>query len=161
MYAGWAVCGASLGFLPFNAVRPSIFLGDVGSYFLGFWLAGLALLVIEAGAPAVAVLGPFLAYLLDTSVTLLLRAHRGERLMEAHREHTYQKLVQAGWSHLSVAVLCAVVSGLCSLIMYSVLDSSSGVIAAALAGCLLLVTAYLALPSWVARNGASTNEAPA
>ena len=54
-WPGWAVCGASLGFLPFNAVRARIFLGDVGSYFLGFWLAGLALLVVDAGAPAIVV----------------------------------------------------------------------------------------------------------
>jgi UDP-GlcNAc:undecaprenyl-phosphate/decaprenyl-phosphate GlcNAc-1-phosphate transferase len=159
--AGWAVSGAALGFLPFNAVRAFIFLGDVGSYFLGFWLAGLGLLVVEAGAPALVVLGPFLLYLLDTSATLLRRARRRQPLMEAHREHTYQRLVQAGWSHLSVAVLCAAVSGLCSLIMYSVLDSSSEVIAVALAGCLMLVTAYLALPSLIQRYDASTSEAQA
>jgi UDP-GlcNAc:undecaprenyl-phosphate/decaprenyl-phosphate GlcNAc-1-phosphate transferase len=159
--AGWAVCGAALGFLPFNAVRSFIFLGDVGSYFLGFWLAGLGLLVVDAGAPALVVLAPFLLYLLDTSVTLLRRARRRQPLMEAHREHTYQRLVQAGWSHLSVAVLCGVVSATCCVIMYAAVDSSSTVIAAALGGCLALVLAYLALPSLMQRYDASTSEARA
>ena len=150
--AGWAVCGASIGFLPFNAVRARIFLGDVGSYFLGFWLAGLALLVVDAGAPVIVVLGPFLLYLLDTSTVLVRRARRGERLTEAHREHAYQLLHQAGWSHLAVSALCAAVAGVCALIMYAVLDASWDVQVAGLVGSLVVVAGYLALPSLVRRR---------
>ena len=154
--AGLAVCGASLGFLPFNAVRPKIFLGDVGSYFLGFWLAALALLLVDDGAPVVVVVAPFLLYLADTSTVLIRRARRGERLMDAHREHAYQRLTQAGWSHLAVTLLCAAVSGAAAIIMYLVLDSPLGVQLLALVGCLVLVVGYLALPEQVRRGGART-----
>jgi UDP-GlcNAc:undecaprenyl-phosphate/decaprenyl-phosphate GlcNAc-1-phosphate transferase len=147
--AGWAVCGASVGFLPFNAIRTRIFLGDVGSYFLGFWLAGLALLVVDAGAPVMVVVGPFLLYLLDTSTVLVRRARRRERLTEPHREHAYQRLVQAGWSHPVVAGLCAAVSAACGAIMYVVRDASTAAQFFALAGCVGLVVGYLALPSMV------------
>lgn len=150
--AGLAVCGASLGFLPFNAVRPKIFLGDVGSYFLGFWLAALALLLVDDGAPVVVVVAPFLLYLADTSTVLVRRARRGERLMDAHREHAYQRLNQAGWSHLAVTLLCAAVSGVAAIIMYLVIDSSLVVQVLALLGSLALVVGYLALPEQVRRG---------
>jgi UDP-GlcNAc:undecaprenyl-phosphate/decaprenyl-phosphate GlcNAc-1-phosphate transferase len=150
--AGLAVCGAALGFLPFNAIRPKIFLGDVGSYFLGFWLAALALLLVDDGAPVVVVAAPFLLYLADTSTVLVRRARRGERLMDAHREHAYQRLTQAGWSHLAVAGLCAAVSGVAAIIMYAVIDSSPWLQVLALLGCVVLVIGYLALPERVGRS---------
>jgi UDP-N-acetylmuramyl pentapeptide phosphotransferase/UDP-N-acetylglucosamine-1-phosphate transferase len=153
--AGLAVCGASLGFLPFNAIRARIFLGDVGSYFLGFWLAGLALLVVDAGVAAAVVVGPFLLYLMDTSVVIVRRARRGARLTEAHREHAYQRLTQVGWSHLAVASLCAVVSGLCALIMYALIDSAVGLQVVGLGVCAVVVTGYLALPGLLERRGNS------
>jgi UDP-N-acetylmuramyl pentapeptide phosphotransferase/UDP-N-acetylglucosamine-1-phosphate transferase len=153
--AGLAVCGASLGFLPFNAIRARIFLGDVGSYFLGFWLAGLALLVVDAGVAAAVVAGPFLLYLMDTSVVIVRRARRGDRLTEAHREHAYQRLTQAGWSHLAVASLCAVVSGLCALIMYALIDSAVGFQVVGLGVCAVVVIGYLALPGLLERRGNS------
>jgi UDP-N-acetylmuramyl pentapeptide phosphotransferase/UDP-N-acetylglucosamine-1-phosphate transferase len=159
--AGWAVCGASLGFLPFNAVHARVFLGDVGSYFLGFWLAGLALLVVDAGVPAVVVVGPFLLYLFDTATVLVWRARRGESLMEAHREHAYQRLVQLGWSHVAVSSLCAVVSAVCAVIMYSVIDASPRMQLVALAGCCALVTGYLLLPGALSRRVERQPEAAA
>jgi UDP-N-acetylmuramyl pentapeptide phosphotransferase/UDP-N-acetylglucosamine-1-phosphate transferase len=151
--AGLAVCGASLGFLPYNAVRSRIFLGDVGSYFLGFWLAGLALLVVDAGVAAVVVAGPFLLYLMDTSVVIVRRARRGDRLTEAHREHAYQRLTQAGWSHLTVASVCAAVSGLCALIMFALIDSAVGLQVVGLGVCAVIVVGYLALPGLLERRG--------
>lgn len=153
--AGLAVCGAALGFLPFNAVRPRIFLGDVGSYFLGFWLAGLALLVVDAGVAPAVVLGPFLLYLLDTSVVIVRRARRGERLTEAHREHAYQRLTQAGWSHVAVASLCAAVSAICALITFVLIDSAVGLQMVGLAVCVVIVVGYLVLPGLLERRSDS------
>ena len=151
--AGWAVAGASLGFLPFNAVRGRIFLGDVGSYFLGFWLAGLALLIADRGVSVVVVVAPFVLYVLETSSVLFRRARRGEPLMVAHREHAYQRLVALGWRHLSVAFLSASVSAVSAAIMYAAMDASSFVQAAALGACVALVVAYLSLPTIVERTG--------
>lgn len=150
--AGLAVCGASLGFLPFNAVKPRIFLGDVGSYFLGFWLAGLALLTVDAGVSPVVVAGPFLLYFLDTSTVIVRRARRGERLTEAHREHAYQRLTQAGWSHLAVASLCAAVSGVCALVMFVLIDETIGLQLAGLAVCTVIVVGYVNFPGVIERR---------
>lgn len=95
------VAGSCLGFLPHNFPRARMFMGDVGSAPLGFVLAALA--VAEGAAFGwsvfVALLLLHLNYVLDTSLTLLRRLFRGDRVYEAHKEHFYQRLVRAGKSH--------------------------------------------------------------
>jgi UDP-N-acetylmuramyl pentapeptide phosphotransferase/UDP-N-acetylglucosamine-1-phosphate transferase len=102
-----AVSGVALGFLPHNFPRATMFMGDVGSAPLGFVLAALAAAVIcTAGSMAmVPLILLHLNYLLDTGITLVRRILRGERFYEAHREHFYQRLVQAGRSHSEVTGL--------------------------------------------------------
>jgi UDP-GlcNAc:undecaprenyl-phosphate/decaprenyl-phosphate GlcNAc-1-phosphate transferase len=154
MLAGLAVTGASIGFLPYNAVRARVFLGDVGSYFLGVWLSGLALLLVDAGAPVAIVATPFVLYMGDTAWTLLCRARRGESLTQAHREHTYQRLVQLGYSHVTVAALCAVVVAVPSGVALLLLDRRAVLQYGVLLLALVSVAAYLALPSLVSRSSA-------
>lgn len=99
-----AVAGAAAGFLPYNWSRASIFLGDVGSYFLGYTLATLPLAASTALRPR-AVLFVALSlwlFLADAASTLARRAGRGARWYEAHREHLYQQLALR-WGHSRVA----------------------------------------------------------
>ena len=114
------VQAAVLSFLAVNVFWGRIFLGDAGSLSLGFFIAGLGLLPGADGGqfwlmPLVAV--PLIA---DVAFTLVRRALRGVDLMEAHREHVYQRLKLAGWSHqasaLSVLVSILMAMGLSTLI---------------------------------------------
>jgi UDP-N-acetylmuramyl pentapeptide phosphotransferase/UDP-N-acetylglucosamine-1-phosphate transferase len=101
---GGALAGAALGFLPFNWSPASLFLGDVGSYFLGFCLAALPLVAPTSSRPG-AVLFVALSlwlFLADAAWTLGRRAVRGARWYEAHREHLYQALALR-WGHGAVA----------------------------------------------------------
>jgi len=146
---GAIVAGAALGFAPFNLHRARMFLGDVGSYFLGAWLAGVAVLALRAGLPPEAVLAPLALYAADTGFTLVRRVLRGERWYLPHRDHAYQRLGRAGWTHLQASALVAVgiaVSGLLGAV--SLGDSVPGRIAAdvAIAG---VVGAYLVSPRWL------------
>jgi Fuc2NAc and GlcNAc transferase len=94
------VAGAAIGFLPWNWQRARIFMGDVGSGFLGFVLATLALASENGGAmPALAWLLLLGVFFTDATVTLVRRALRRERWYAAHREHAYQRATRAGWSH--------------------------------------------------------------
>ena len=147
-----ALTGASVAFLPFNAPVARTFLGDVGSYFIGFWLAFSAFALVDAGVSPAVVVAPFLLYLADTSTTLVRRARRGEPLMVAHRDHTYQRLTRHGWGHVAVASLCAVMSASCSVIMLLASDSNSGWQIFGLGTCLVLVAGYLVLPGAIARS---------
>ena len=98
---------ALLGFLIFNTPRARLFLGDVGSQFIGFTLAVLATLVGRdtGGGMATWLLPLIMAPLLiDVAYTLVRRARAGERLTEAHRGHLYQILYRVGWPHPAVAL---------------------------------------------------------
>jgi UDP-N-acetylmuramyl pentapeptide phosphotransferase/UDP-N-acetylglucosamine-1-phosphate transferase len=99
-----AVAGAACGFLTLNWHPARVFLGDAGSVPLGFGAAAIGLHGAMAGdwpaaLPAIA----FLPFVTDASVTLALRAMRGARLAEPHREHLYQRLALAGHGHRWVA----------------------------------------------------------
>ncbi|HJV08457.1 MAG TPA: hypothetical protein VJ653_02220, partial [Acidimicrobiales bacterium] len=55
---GAIIAGAALGFAPFNLPKARMFLGDMGSYFIGAWLATVAVLGLRAGVAPEAVLAP-------------------------------------------------------------------------------------------------------
>ena len=85
-----ALCGALLGFAPFNRPVAKIFLGDVGSLPIGL-LLGWCLLQLAWHQQFVAALLLPLYYLADATITLLRRMARGEPFWAAHRSHFYQR----------------------------------------------------------------------
>jgi Fuc2NAc and GlcNAc transferase len=105
---GTAQAAACLGFLPHNWSPATIFMGDVGSAFLGFLIAAAPLAApATAHSPHGLLVLPFLVwpFLFDTILTFVRRALRGENVMAAHRTHLYQRLTRAGWTHGRVATL--------------------------------------------------------
>jgi UDP-N-acetylmuramyl pentapeptide phosphotransferase/UDP-N-acetylglucosamine-1-phosphate transferase len=91
-----------IGFIVFNYPRATIFLGDVGSLPIGLIGGVLLLELAQRGAFAAAIMLP-LYHFTDATWTLLLRLRRGEKVWEAHRQHAYQRAVDAGWSHKQVS----------------------------------------------------------
>lgn len=102
---GAALAAASLGFLPFNFPAARAFLGDVGSYFLGAWIALLAYLAAINGVHLAAVAAPLVLYLVDVGFTLVTRLLRGEQWHAAHRDHTYQRLAAGGLGHTATTLM--------------------------------------------------------
>jgi UDP-N-acetylmuramyl pentapeptide phosphotransferase/UDP-N-acetylglucosamine-1-phosphate transferase len=141
--AGAAVAASALAFLPWNAVRARVFLGDVGSYGLGAALAVLAARAVMRGIPPEAVLGPVALYLADTAWTLQRRIRAREHWLEPHRTHIYQQWCDAGWSHQRVTVIAAAGTVLLCVLGAISLSGHPGLrIAADVAGIGVLV-AYL------------------
>jgi Fuc2NAc and GlcNAc transferase len=98
-----ALSGATIGFLIWNWPPARIFMGDVGSGFLGFILAALGLAASRSGVTPIEVwviLGG--VFLVDSSATLLRRIVRGDRWLEAHRTHAYQHLARRWHGHRPV-----------------------------------------------------------
>lgn len=103
-----SIAGGLLGFLMHNTPPARVFMGDVGSIWLGFTFAGMAVL----GAPRsgerlslgfwVLLFGVFL---LDSGLTLGRRVLQGEPVLQAHRTHYYQRLLRVGWGHRRVSGL--------------------------------------------------------
>jgi Fuc2NAc and GlcNAc transferase len=119
------IAAASLGFLVHNWTPSHIFMGDVGSAFLGFTFASLPLMARTSVTkspdllPIAAVLFVWF-FLFDSMVTIVRRAIRGEKIWIAHREHLFQRLVSSGFSHRSVTILYGVLS---AILIISVLVS--------------------------------------
>jgi UDP-N-acetylmuramyl pentapeptide phosphotransferase/UDP-N-acetylglucosamine-1-phosphate transferase len=145
-YGGIAIAAALLGFLPFNFPWARIFLGDVGSYSIGAWLAMLAVIGLRADLPPEAVFAPLALYLADTASTLVRRTTRGDKLFEPHREHTYQRLVDGGWgqSVMSLVVFACVLA--CSA--FGSLSLADSLVPRVLGdvGIMVVVVGYLLLP---------------
>jgi UDP-N-acetylmuramyl pentapeptide phosphotransferase/UDP-N-acetylglucosamine-1-phosphate transferase len=91
------LCGALLGFAPFNRPIAKVFLGDVGSLPIGLLLGWCLLHVAWHGHVIAAVLLP-LYYLVDSTWTLLRRMLRGEPFWAAHRSHFYQRATENGFT---------------------------------------------------------------
>lgn len=117
-----AFAGACLGFLPFNVPRARIFLGDVGSGALGYVVATLVAWTVflpHAGWRAAAMLLPLSAFLIDASLTLLMRIFGRQRWWLPHTEHAYQHwarrrqghgvvtLAYAGWTVAMILFMLA------------------------------------------------------
>jgi UDP-N-acetylmuramyl pentapeptide phosphotransferase/UDP-N-acetylglucosamine-1-phosphate transferase len=92
-----ALCGAMLGFAPFNRPVAKVFLGDVGSLPIGL-LLGWCLLQLAWHQHIVAALLLPLYYLVDATLTLLRRIARGEPFWAAHRTHFYQRATDKGFA---------------------------------------------------------------
>jgi Fuc2NAc and GlcNAc transferase len=104
------LAAGSTGFLLHNWPPARVFMGDVGSVFLGYSFAVLPLLAIRADGPlasASPVVGllPVWPFIFDTAFTFVRRLRRGENVLEAHRTHLYQRLLISGRSHRFVMFL--------------------------------------------------------
>jgi glycosyltransferase WbpL len=96
---------ACVGFLVWNWPPARIFMGDVGSGYLGYVIAVLALAATRDDPVALwvwLILGG--GFFVDATVTLVRRLVRGDRVHKAHRSHAYQWLARRWGSHRRVTV---------------------------------------------------------
>ena len=112
-----ALAGAVLGFLVYNFNPASIFLGDSGSLFIGFMLAGLGLLSSQKSQTIVAVAIPVVSLglpVLDTTLAIVRRFLRGQPIFSPDRGHIHHRLLSLGHSPREVALLlygaCAILA---------------------------------------------------
>jgi UDP-GlcNAc:undecaprenyl-phosphate/decaprenyl-phosphate GlcNAc-1-phosphate transferase len=107
-----AFCGAVVAFLFFNFNPASIFMGDCGSLFLGFFLGGLTLVSSQSEGlrrNMLAVLAvPVLLLLIpivDTTLVTLTRKLHGRPVSQGGRDHTSHRLVALGLSERRAALV--------------------------------------------------------
>jgi len=100
------VGSSCLGFLRWNWSPASIFMGDVGSGYLGYVISVLGLTAMVDNPAAIyawLILGG--VFFADASVTLLVRLRHGEKVYEAHNVHAYQCLARKWKSHKKVSLM--------------------------------------------------------
>ena len=110
LLGGFLAAGA-LGFLRWNWHPAKVFMGDVGSIPLGFLIGWLLLNMAGDGQWAVAMILPAY-YVADATITLIVRAFKGEKIWHAHRQHFYQQAIQRGLSHANVTIMVAFLGAL-------------------------------------------------
>lgn len=143
---------AVAGFLILNWPPASIFMGDVGSGFLGGMLAALVLMASRFGWPyAAATLILLTAFLCDATVTLIRRMLRGQKVWQAHRSHAYQRLARRWHSHRRVTVTVLFLNLLFLLplalaVVTRMLDPFAGIFAAWVPVTGLVILAGAGLP---------------
>ncbi|MGB3535400.1 MAG: MraY family glycosyltransferase [Microcoleaceae cyanobacterium] len=104
-----ALAGGALGFLRYNFNPAQIFMGDGGSYFLGFTLAGVGVIGLVKTTVVTSILLPYLILavpILDMSAVILDRLRNGKSPFIADKRHLHHRLLQAGLSQrLTVMVI--------------------------------------------------------
>lgn len=102
--SSWAISGAIFGFLVLNWSPARVFMGDVGSTYIGAVFSGL-ILQDNSYPNMVGTLLVGFPIFGDAFVCVLRRFICGEAIFKAHRKHLFQRLNQAGWNHRKVASL--------------------------------------------------------
>tara|TARA_R110000868_G_scaffold218576_1_gene468914 strand:+ start:63067 stop:64044 length:978 start_codon:yes stop_codon:yes gene_type:complete len=98
------IIGCMVGFLRFNWHPARIFMGDVGSTYLGFVLGGLFIYNLQFNFVGEIWVGLIITsvFVVDATFTLIKRAFNGKKPWQAHKEHFYQRAVLVGMSHEDV-----------------------------------------------------------
>jgi Fuc2NAc and GlcNAc transferase len=142
----FALCAVLLGFLCLNWPKASIFMGDVGSGFLGFLIAVMALMgYVYYNISLFYWLILYSVFVWDATVTLLCRIYAKHPITAAHKYHAYQRLHQLTGSHKPVLWTVITYNTLFSI---GVLASFYGYVSLLWVGigaCLLLIGGYAVL----------------
>jgi Fuc2NAc and GlcNAc transferase len=139
------ISASVLGFLAWNWPLAKIFMGDSGSGFLGFCLGSIAWSsVVERRLSAWVWFILMGVFIVDATVTLVRRWHRGARVTDAHRSHAYQRLSRKYGSHkrVTIGVLCINLFWLDPLAYAAVRRPALGAMLAAIAWLPLVLLAY-------------------
>jgi len=114
-----ALCGTALGFLRYNFNPASIFLGDSGSYFLGFTLAAAAVIGVFKTTLVVALIVPILILgvpIFDTTFAILRRLKNKKNPFSADNKHIHHLLLRAGLNQkeavISIYLACFILSAI-------------------------------------------------
>ncbi len=113
-----SLAGAALGFLFYNFNPARIFMGDSGSMFLGFMLAGISVIGAVKCAATIALIVPILALglpIMDTTFAIVRRYRGGVPIFKPDKGHLHHRLLGLGFTQRQAVLLMYVISALLGL----------------------------------------------
>lgn len=113
-----ALAGASVGFLFYNSNPARIFMGDSGSMFLGFMLAGISVIGAVKSTATIALIVPILALglpILDTAFAIVRRYRGGRPIFQPDKGHLHHRLLSLGFTQRQAVFLMYVISAMLGL----------------------------------------------
>jgi len=152
-----AVCGACVGFLPYNKFPAKMFIGDSGAMFLGYILATMSILGLFKFYAVVSFAVPFLILglpIFESVTSILRRVLRGKNPMKGDRGHIHHRLIDMGLSQKQAVAILYVASAILGLA--AVVLATSGELRAILLIVSGVVAAVVAL--WVYSSRHKTQE---
>lgn len=113
-----ALAGAAVGFLKYNFHPARIFMGDTGSMFLGFMLAGISVTGAVKSVATIALIVPIFALglpILDTTFAIVRRLRGGVPIFKPDKGHLHHRLLGVGFTQCQAVLLMYVISALFGL----------------------------------------------
>lgn len=153
-----ALAGAILGFLRYNFNPATIFMGDGGSYFLGYMLATMSVIGSIKSHATVALLIPVIALgvpLIDTMWTTVRRFVVGKGIFQPDRHHLHHRLLAMGFNQRHAVLLLygvSILMGAVALLLVNVRDERAGLILLVLAVLVILGIRRLGYLDYIRRD---------
>lgn len=152
------VCGALLGFLWHNRPPARIFMGDGGSYLVGFLVAVAMLMATYAGASSTeyrphAILAPLCAMavpMYDMATVLWIRIREGRSPFKGDKSHFSHRLTDLGLSRVRAVLTIHLVTGTCGLaaILLTHVSIWQAIMVIGIVACMLLLVIILESTGW-------------
>ena len=142
------VCVPLLAFLVHNWSPARVFMGDVGSTFLGFTFGALAVIQVPGVLRSTnffVLIILMMPVLFDATFTLLVRLLKGEKWYMPHREHIFQRLVACGYSHAYISFMYGMLTICMGMLLVL---ANSGLLRGIYGACLFMIP-YVLLYAWV------------
>ncbi len=142
-----SLVAALFAFVTYNCHPARLFMGDVGSTFLGFTFSCLAISQLN-NVPRLLNFSAFLLlmlpFLFDTTFTIICRLLKGKVVHQPHRDFLFHRLVKAGHSHTTVSLVYTLVTLYNATLLIAIYFESIGIVV----GLPLIILPYLSLYSW-------------
>lgn len=123
-----ALAGSAIGFLFYNSNPAKIFMGDSGSMFFGFMLAGISVIGSMKSTATITLVVPIFALgvpILDTTFAIVRRWLGGQPIFKPDKGHLHHRLLRRGYSQRQAVFLMYVVSALLGLSAIALTEVSS------------------------------------
>lgn len=136
-----ALAGSAMGFLHYNFNPARIFMGDTGSMFLGFILAGISVIGAVKCAATIALIVPILALgvpIMDTTFAIIRRYRGGVPIFKPDKGHLHHRLLDLGFTQRQAVLLMYFISALLGLSAV-VLNEVSGSMSIVIVICVLVL----------------------
>ena len=149
-----SVCGSLLGFLWHNRPPAKIFMGDGGSYLIGFLIAVSMLMATFASEPRPhAVFAPLCVMAIpmyDMATVLWIRIREGRSIFVGDRSHFSHRLVELGLSRTQAVLTIHLVTATCGLAALLLVHVTvlQAVAVLGIVGCMLLLVVILESTGW-------------
>jgi len=150
-----AVSGAALGFLPFNFNPARIFMGDTGSLFLGYILAGIAIRGLFKGPAAITIVVPVLALgvpIFDAFCAIIRRRQNGKSIFSADTGHFHHRLLELGMNQrqaVLIVYLLSIILGMTAVFLNRA-DQLTGFLVLLFIGfCLIIVAGRIGIIEFI------------